>query len=68
MEATTLAVATLLESGEHPPAPARDGNREHQMNIRLTAEEKLALEAAARQRGFRSVSDYVRHAALERSR
>ena len=34
------------------------------MNIRFSAEEKLALETAARQHGFRGVSDYVRAAAL----
>lgn len=64
LEATTAALATLLERGEHPPSPSREGKRDQQLNIRLTAEEKLALEGLAAREGYRSVSDYVRAAAL----
>lgn len=67
LEATTLAIATLLERGESPPAPAREGKRDQQVNVRLTAEEKMKLEAAANREG-QSLSDYVRTAALARSR
>lgn len=67
LEATTTAIATLLELGENPPSPASESKREHQMNIRLTSIEKIRLEEAARQRGFRSVSDYVRTSALDAS-
>lgn len=67
LEAATLAVATLLEMGEKPPAPAREGKRDQQVNIRLTAEEKLRLEEAARRDGFRSLSDFLRASGLSRA-
>ena len=63
----TTVVAFMLESGQAPP-PASEGARTEQVNIRFSAEEKLALETAARQQGFRGVSDYVRAAALAASR
>lgn len=68
LEATTLAIAAMLESGERPPAPAREGKRDQQVNIRLTAEEKLALESIAAREGFRSVSDFIRTASLRNAR
>src|SRR4051812_26952649 len=43
----TTAVAYLLEKGETPPAPAAENKRTEQVNVRLTAEEKLLLEEAA---------------------
>lgn len=64
MEATTLAVATILEEGKHPPAPASEAKRDQQVNIRLTAEEKFRLEQASRAAGFRSLSDFIRAAAI----
>lgn len=67
MEATVAGVATLLEAGQRPPAPAREGRRDQQVNIRLTADEKLALEATSQREGFRSLSDYIRASALRRS-
>jgi len=60
----TTAIAYLLESGERPPAPASEGKRTEQVNIRVTPEEKLLLEEAARSKGFRGISDYVRAASL----
>lgn len=63
-EAFVYSVATLLEHGEDPPPPALEEIRTEQVNVRLTAREKLQLEAAARQKGFKGVSDYVRSAAL----
>ncbi len=68
LEALTTAVATMLEMGERVPAPASEGKREQQVNIRLTADERLRIEESARQAGFRSVSDYMRYAALRGSR
>jgi len=68
LDATASAIAVLLESGERPPSPARELKRDQQLNVRLTAEEKMNLDEAARQAGFRSVSDFVRTAALDRSR
>jgi len=64
LEATAASIATLLEDGRRPPAPSRDAVRTQQVNIRLSNDEKLQLEAAAKREGFRSVSDYVRSAAL----
>lgn len=67
MEATIAVIATMLELGEKPPAPARARKRDQQVNIRLTAEEKMQLEAAARDEGFRSLSDYLRASGLNRA-
>ncbi len=66
-EALTAAVATMLEVGQRPPAPSAEGKRLMQVNVRLTAYEKQILEEMARQGGYRSVSDFVRAAALARA-
>ena len=62
--ALVAAAATMLEAGQAPPLPARKGVRSEQVNVRLTAEEKAVLEATARQKGFRGLSDFVRAGAL----
>jgi predicted RNase H-like HicB family nuclease len=67
LEATTAAIAVMIEGGERPPAPSADLKRDQQVNLRLTAEEKLRLEAAAGRNGFRSLSEYIRAAALGRA-
>lgn len=64
-EALAGAVAFLLEEGKRPPAPAREGNRTAQINIRLTAEERALLETTSRRKGFSGLSDFVRAAAME---
>jgi hypothetical protein len=64
LESTTVAVATLLESGGTPPVPAGESRRDQQVNIRLTRDERLRLEASARRAGYRSLSDFMRAAAL----
>jgi predicted RNase H-like HicB family nuclease len=58
-------VAYLLEQGQKPPAPAREGTRTQQVNVRLTAEEKLLLETTAKRKGFQGLSDFIRAAAVE---
>lgn len=63
-QALTIAVATMLEAGKRPPVAK--GRRAFQINVRLTAEEKLALEEAAANLGFRGISEFVRAAALNR--
>ncbi len=68
LEASAAAIATMLEAGQRPPSPSRNLKRDQQLNVRLTADEKLHLEEAARLAGFRSISDFVRAAALERGR
>lgn len=67
-ESLSVAVATLLEAGDVPPAPASEGKRTEQVNVRLTPEEKLLLEEAARSGGFRGLGDFVRTTALARSK
>ena len=66
-EALVGAVAFLLEQEQRPPTPARDGSRTNQVNVRLTAEEKVMLEATARRKGFNGLSDFIRTVALESS-
>lgn len=56
-------VAFLIESGKSPPAPAREGARKQQVNVRLTVEERLLFESAARRKGFAGLSDFFRSAA-----
>jgi predicted RNase H-like HicB family nuclease len=59
------AVAWMLEEGRKPPHPARETTRTRQVNVRLTAEEKLVLESTAKRRGFKGLGDFLRAAALE---
>lgn len=72
MKDTRLAlettVATLLEQGDRPPAPASSGRRTEQVNVRLSAEEKLLLESAAKHKGFSGLSDFIRYVAVEAAR
>ncbi len=67
-EILTTAVAYMLENKQTPPAPASQNKRTEQVNIRLTSEEKLILEDAARSRGFRGISDFIRNTTLARVR
>ena len=63
----TTHVAAMIERGETPPAPSTEQIRSEQVNIRLTREEKLAMETAAQRQGFRGLSDYVRAAGVAKS-
>lgn len=67
-KALTVAVATMLEAGVAPPQPLTERKRTEQMNVRLDGEEKLVLRSAAKRRGYRSASDYVRAVALRDAR
>jgi len=58
-------VAYLMEQGQTPPTPAKQGKRTTQVNVRLTAEEKVILEGPARRKGFEVLSDFIRAAAME---
>jgi predicted RNase H-like HicB family nuclease len=53
-------VAVLLESGKRAPLPSRTQPRNVQINIRLSPDEKRAIEEAAIKGGFRGISDYLR--------
>jgi hypothetical protein len=62
-EARALAVtgvACLLEAGKRPPLPSRNQARNVQVNIRLSPDEKRAIEELASKGGFRGISDYLR--------
>ena len=63
-EALVSAISTMLEMGEVPPSPSTEEQRTEQVNIRLTRREKLLLEEAARSKGFRGLSDFVRTTTL----
>jgi len=65
IELHVSTVAYLLERGQTPPASAAEGKRDRQLNVRLTAHEKFILETAAQREGYRSVSDFVRAAAVK---
>jgi hypothetical protein len=56
--------AWMLEKGQTPPAPAREGHRSMQVNVRLTPEEKAVLESKAKAKGFRGLSDFIRASVL----
>jgi len=63
-EAMIGVVAYMLEQGQRPPEPAREGNRSVQINIRVTPEEKAILESRSRSKGFRGLSDFIRASVL----
>lgn len=65
-EALMVAVATMIECGQRPPQPASAGRRTEQVNVRLTAEEKLLFANAAMNLGFKGISDFIRNTALNR--
>ena len=63
-EALVTGVAYLLEQGQKPPTPAREGQRSVQVDVRLTPEDRAVLESKAKARGFRGLSDFIRAAVL----
>ena len=60
----TTTVATMLEAGTVPPLPTSEERRDEQVNVRLSKLEKLTFEQAARSRGFRGISEFMRTAAM----
>ena len=64
-ESFVTTVAYMIEQGETPPPPATTNVRTEQVNVRLTANERLAIETAAKQNGYAGLSDYMRAAALQ---
>ena len=65
-EALIIAVATMIECGQRPPQPSSARMRTEQVNVRLTAEEKLLFGNAAMNLGFKGISDFIRNTALNR--
>lgn len=59
-EALAAVVAHLLESGDTIPVPASEGKRTEQVNVRVTAEEKVILASYARSHGYRGIGDFIR--------
>ncbi len=64
IEGLVATVAHLLERGDTIPAPASEGKRTEQVNVRLTSEEETILRASARANGFRGLGDFIRAKAL----
>jgi len=64
--ALAVAAATMFECGQTPPQPVSARKRTEQVNVRLTAEEKMVLSNAASTFGFRGISDFLRNAAMNR--
>jgi hypothetical protein len=58
------AIATDLERGIEPPAPAAAHRRSEQVNIRLSPVERHRLEIAASAGGYHGISDYIRDSVL----
>ena len=65
-QALTIAVATMLESGQKPPQPAAAMKRTTQVNVRLTHEERSMIATAAANSGFKGLADFIRTAVLDR--
>jgi predicted RNase H-like HicB family nuclease len=63
-DAFVTAIAGYLQDGRTPPAPAREGKRDQQINVRLSSQERLLLEAKAQQAGTTGLSEYIRTVAL----
>jgi predicted RNase H-like HicB family nuclease len=64
IDIVVTTIAALLEQGRIPPLPSSDERRDEQVNVRLSKLEKLTFEEAARSRGFRGLSDFMRAATL----
>ncbi|MFN0130919.1 MAG: type II toxin-antitoxin system HicB family antitoxin [Phycisphaerales bacterium] len=65
IEAQRLAVALMLHDRVHPPLPTGSGKRDQQVNVRMSAQERLLMDAAAKASGFSTIADYLRTAAIE---
>ncbi len=64
IDIVTTTIAAMLEQGKIPPLPVSDERRDEQVNVRLSKLEKLTFEEAARSRGFRGLSDFMRTATM----
>jgi predicted RNase H-like HicB family nuclease len=64
-QAIRAGLAADLADGLPVPLPARDGVRSQQVNIRLSADERAAIEANAARMGFKGMADYIRARALQ---
>jgi len=58
----------MIECGQKPPQPASAQRRTVQVNVRLTAEEKLLFSNAAASLGFKGISGFIRNIVLTQVR
>ena len=65
-EALTGAVATMITCGRKPPQSMSANKRTEQINIRLTAYEKILLTNKAVNLGFKGISDLVRNVVIKK--
>jgi predicted RNase H-like HicB family nuclease len=65
-EALTGAVATMIACGQKPPQSMSANKRTEQVNIRLTAYEKMLLTNKAVNLGFKGISDLVRNVVIKK--
>lgn len=63
-EAIVAGLATDLARGIPAPIPAREGVRSEQVNVRLSPDEREAIESNARRAGFKGLADYIRAVSL----
>lgn len=63
-QAIVAGLSTDLARGMPAPLPAREGVRSEQVNVRLSADERQAIEANAKRAGFKGLADYIRAVAL----
>jgi predicted RNase H-like HicB family nuclease len=63
-EALLATVARMLHEERVPPLPSQNSTRTEQVNIRMTSQERLLLDDAARRHGHRGISDFLRSLGL----
>ena len=63
-EAVVAGLSADLADGMSAPLPASQGVRSEQVNVRLSADEREAIEANAIRAGFKGMADYIRAVAL----
>ena len=65
-ESLVTTLASMLEEGETLPVPGVGGEhkRDQQVSLRLSRQEKLRLDAVARQTGYKGAADYLRARAI----
>lgn len=66
-DALVATIATILVNNKRPPLSSRQAKTGAQINIRVNMLDKLLLEEAAEERGFKGVSDFVRTVAIRKA-
>lgn len=66
-EVMVAHLAFMAEDGDPFPATMREVKRTEQVNLRMTMREKTILERMSVASGFRSMSDFIRSAALDKA-